>query len=94
MRETKLNDEVTVTLPAHIWNGFVASYQCAPWSCQHATAVAQAAQEALIDPVYLREQEAEMQQMHAEHGPLGFLFGITGQHPQVPPDTRGLEDTD
>lgn len=98
MRDLKLNDEVTVTAPAHIWLGFVAAYSQCEWNSQYATAIAAEAQEAMADPLWIKETEAAHQKMYAEHNaqvigafPFPFNFG-NPQDPQVPPDTRGLED--
>jgi hypothetical protein len=92
----KLNDEVAVTLKVKTWHAFLAVYNSCQWSSQYATVLYSEIQEALMDPVYVREQEAAHQQHHAEmqqSGMLGGLFPWMNQGgPQVPPNPEGLED--
>jgi hypothetical protein len=70
-----MNDDVTLTFPAHIWQGFYASYLSAEWNDYYANVVANAAQEEMLDPVYLREREAHIQeqQEHAQAHAAHFL---------------------
>lgn len=94
MREIGIGDMVNVSLPAHTWIGFIASFSaCQDYTCSHAAAIAMAAQKALIDPVFLKEREAEMERMAAQHHTMlsNMIPGLPG--PQVPPDLSGMEET-
>ena len=83
-RKMDLNEEVTITLPAHIWAGFIFTYNNADWTELCASKIALAAQNAILDPVYLREQEAAAQsQVDMQHA--AFMH-MTGQPMDIPPN--------
>lgn len=91
-RKMDLNDMVPVEVPAHIWIGFLSSYAATGWTCNATSAIAQAAQETLLDPLFLNERLAEdqaeehkAQQIRARMFP--FLRG-----PEIPPDAGSLTD--
>lgn len=89
MREITLNEPVTITLPAHVWCGFLAAYVAAKWSCADASVILNEVQNALFDPLWLRERQAEVQRVHDERHRL--ISGITGfPGPMTPPDAGDL----
>lgn len=93
-RDLKIDEQVSVTLPAHIWLGFIASYSAfSDYNCGYANMIGSAAQEAMLDPVYLRERQAETERQLAQHQHMmsNMIPGFPG--PQIPPDLSGLEDT-
>lgn len=91
--DLKVNDEVSVTLPAIVWVSFVSSYIDAEWNSSAANAVVNAAQHAYLDPVWIKEREAANQAQQSRVMPmfgipLASLFGNPDE--QVPPDASGL----
>ena len=84
MRDIKLNDPVSITLPAHIWLGFVAAYATSDWNCNHANQIATEVSEALLDPLYMNERLAAEQQARDEQQAIFQRF--IGQTPEVPPN--------
>lgn len=84
-RNISLTDPVTVTLPAHIWLGFFAAYMSTKWACNYASAIAVAAQEQLMDPLWLKEREAHQQQ-HDDIGQALVHGFLTGRPPEPPPN--------
>ena len=92
MRDIKLGEPVTITLPAYVWVGFVASYTSSPeYNCGHANTVASAAQEAILDPVYLKERIADAERMASQQQSYlsNIIPGFPG--PQIPPDLSGFQ---
>lgn len=90
MRDLGLNDEVTITLPAHVLRGFLAAYLSTRWESSDATSIMTAIQDALFDPLWAKEQQAEAQRQHDEHQRLisGMIPGFPG--PDIPPDAEGI----
>src|SRR5512146_2163413 len=94
MRDLKIGDMVKIDLPAHVWLGFLASYTAAPdYNCAHANTIAGAVQEALVDPLYMKEKRAEAERLATEQQQFmsNMIPGFPG--PQIPPDLSGLEGT-
>jgi hypothetical protein len=89
-KDLKLNDDVTITLPAHIWQGFYAAYLSADWNDYYANVVANAGQEQMLDPIYLREREAHAQEQ-AEHAHAHALH-FFGQGPDPDEETANQFD--
>ena len=59
MRDMKLNDPVSVTLPAHIWVGFQSVYMSAEGNGDFfSEAICNASIEQIIDPLYVQERDA------------------------------------
>lgn len=84
-----LNEPVTITLPAHIWLGFMFAYSDSEWSNLCAGKIAFEAQKAVMDPVYVKEQEAKIQaQADMQHAAFHHMF--TGQHPENPPNVTDV----
>jgi hypothetical protein len=77
-------DPVQVTLPAHVWLSFLASYGTAKWTCNYASAIALEARAAVIDPVWLKESEASHQQQHDTMQSIAAR--MLGQSPDLPPN--------
>jgi nitrate reductase cytochrome c-type subunit len=89
MKDIGLNDPVSVTLPAHVWIGFIAAYSSCAWNSGHATQVANAAGKEILHPLWINEQEAQrQQQVDEQQAAFNSLF--TGQPPEVPPSMEGL----
>lgn len=82
--DMKLNDPVTVTLPAWVWLSFDAAYTAARWHCDEASLIAIAIQEQMMDPVFLKEREARHQQEHDRRD--AFMDHVIGRPPDVPPN--------
>lgn len=78
----QMNDEVTVTLPAHVWLGFYASYLTADWNDYYANLIGNASQEQLLDPVYVREMEAYHMEEHEQAMAEAQSF-FTGQPVEI-----------
>lgn len=90
MRQLGLNDPVTVTLPAHVWAGFLSAYGSSEWSNSDTNAIMIEARDALFDPRWLKEREAELQRQHdTQHRIMsGMIPGFPS--PDIPPDPEGL----
>lgn len=94
MRDLKLNDQISIKLPVHVWAGFMATYLETDWSGGDANAVFREVQEALYDPRWRKEKEAAHQRQHDEANqrikdmlPPGFPFpGL-----DIPPDAGDLD---
>lgn len=84
-RDVSLNEPVTLTLPAHIWLGFLASYGSSKWSCAYTSAIMSAVFDQVMDPVWLKEQEARGQEAHDTQRELLNRF-LTGRGPDLPPN--------
>lgn len=85
MRDIGLNDKVSVELPAYVWLGFAASYISSSFNSPDANEVVTAVQRALLDPLYLKEQEAHHQQQH-DQAQSFFNTIVSGNPPEVPPN--------
>lgn len=94
----ELNAPVTITLPAHVWHGYWSAYGAAKWGCSEATAIMMEVRDAMFDPVWLKEREADTQRKHDEHHRqiLGSMFsGLPGiDMPDIPPDAGDLPPSD
>lgn len=90
MRDISLNEPVPVTLPAHVWLGFISAYASTEWSCEDVSIIAQEAIRQLFDPLYLNEKEAAMQEQHDQQQSVLQAI-ITGRRPETPPHME--EDT-
>lgn len=86
MRNLDLNEMVQVEMPVHMWVNFMASYVDADWQCGAANTLVQIVQDKLLDPIYLNEKLAAMQQAHDEH--FGLVQGLAG-FMQEPPEQEG-----
>jgi len=79
-----LSEPVTITMPAHTWLGFLFGYTESEWSSICAGAICTGIQDALMDPIFLREEAAKVQANADVH--QAFLNHITGQPVDVPPN--------
>jgi len=84
-RKMELNDKVAIELPVHIWLGFLYGYSGSDWSNMCAGEIASAVQEAVMDPVFLKEQAAK-QQEHIDLHNAAFQTMVTGRPPEMPPN--------
>jgi hypothetical protein len=95
MRSMDLNEPLTITLPAHIWHGFMVAYGDTEWINAYASAVLVEVQERLLDPVWLKERLAAHQRDHSTqdrlHNQLLSRFGIKLPEDEVPPDAGELQ---
>ncbi len=66
MRELSLNAPVAITMPAHVWVGFIATYSEASWNSPYANSILGQIVNALLDPEYSEAREAEERQ-EAQH---------------------------
>jgi hypothetical protein len=84
-RKLTLDQDVTITLPAHTLLGFLYAYSASDWNEACATDIAIAVRNALFDPVFLKEEEAR-QQEHADLHKAAFSHFV-GQLPiELPPN--------
>ena len=89
MRDIGLNDPVTIILPAHIWIAAMSAYAEAEWGNAPMSVVFRKVQETILDPLYMREQEAAHQQQQ-DYQQDFFQHTTTGQLPEVPPNAEDL----
>jgi hypothetical protein len=87
MRDMKLNDKVSITLPVHVWLGFVAAYATSNWNCNHASAIASEVADTVLDPVYMNERLAADQYNLDQQ--QAVLQRLLGQTPDIPPNMEG-----
>ncbi len=83
MKPIELNEPVPITLPAHIWVGFLSAYMSTEWGNSNAGYICEAIEELLMDPVWLKEQQAAFQQ-HKDRRDAA-LERLTGGRPDFPP---------
>ena len=86
VRKMDLDEIVKVELPAFVWIQYMSAYYQAPWTDGSATIIAGTVRNLLLDPQYLNEQDARLQEQQdmanrAHQGMLGAI-GI----PFHPPD--------
>lgn len=96
MRDLKLNDEIPITLPVHVWHGIWCAYiNDRDAHNPDGNILSEAIRDALVDPIFMREYQAKQQQAADEytaavhgmiHGqpPEGFWgnVNIEGQEPE------------
>lgn len=88
-RNINMNEPVSVTLPAHVWLGFIFTYAGANWTDICTSRISGEVQKQLLDPVYLKEQEAAAQ--HQADLQMAAFHHFTGQPQDFPPNmTDGI----
>lgn len=87
MRDMGMNEPVSIELPAHVWLTFMVTYANTEWTSDSAAAICVEIQEALLDPLYVNERQAELQERHDQHERAFRAF--IGQRPEFPP---GMEE--
>lgn len=85
MKDLGLNDPVSVTLPVHVWLGFAASYIASDFNSPDANRVVTAIQYEMLDPLFIKEQEAHTQ-LQQDQAQAVFHHLATGAIPEVPPN--------
>jgi hypothetical protein len=85
---------VSITLPAHIWMGFIYTYHSNDYTGICEGHISNAVQEAMLDPVYIKESQANSQKLADEqHQSMHQMFsGFSGMMPYIPPDAEGLTE--
>jgi hypothetical protein len=85
-----LNDDLTITLPAHVWLQFYAAYLASDEHNYFADIVARTAYDSLIDPLFVKEMEAASQAAADKaHRHIHSLFGSELPGPEIPPGMEG-----
>src|ERR1700744_5090030 len=56
-KKLDISEDVTVTLPAHIWLSFISAYCASDFKDPDVTEVANAAQDQMLDPEYKKERD-------------------------------------
>jgi len=87
----KLNDMVTVELPAGLIVAATANYAEAEWSSGPVSHLFVLLQEYIMDPVYWNEQQAAHQQMHDQHNAFGQAMFAQLLQQQPPQDPRAQD---
>jgi hypothetical protein len=82
MKDIGLNDPVTVTLPAHVWAGFLSAYASTKWHSPDADTIGQEAVDQIFNPLYIKEREVANQAHQDQHESMFRMF--TGGPPGVP----------
>jgi hypothetical protein len=70
----EFNDEIAITLPAHIWYQFATCYMETDWSNGAAVVIAMAVQEKIVDPLAIKEHEARLQAMNSQNEQIAARF--------------------
>jgi hypothetical protein len=83
-RNLSLNDLVSLELPVSIWLGFLYTYNSADWNDVCAGRIAVEIHDNLLDPLYLKEQQAAAQAHADQH--LAAFAAFTGQQIEQPPN--------
>jgi hypothetical protein len=82
------NDPITITLPAHVWHGFMSAYSASEWHSADADIISREAINLLVDPVLLKEKEARDSEQHDVV--QSFIRAMaTGQPQEMPPHIEG-----
>jgi hypothetical protein len=93
MRDMSLNDPISVEAPVHMWLALTAAYNDCDWSNENLSEVLRRALHQIMDPIFIREQEAAAQ--HAQDQQAQFFNNITSHLPGMPgyegPDDDKLE---
>lgn len=85
LKKLGMNEMVSIEMPAHMWLSFLAGYLASEWSTGSANTLAEQIQEALLDPLYVKEKQAEMQFLQDQRN-AGLQQFFTGQPPETPPN--------
>lgn len=85
MRDLGLNEPVSITLPAYVWLGFSSAYISSDFNSTDANNLINAIQRSLLDPVFIKEQEAQQQFVQDQHQNM-FHQMMTGRPPEIPPN--------
>lgn len=87
VRELAFAEPVTITLPAYLWWAFHSWYRSIEAASWEATIINEAVQEALLEPSFIKAQEAENQarESFGQRIAARFLGESTGP-PAAPPD--------
>src|SRR5487761_307330 len=54
-KKLDLSENISVTLPVHVWLSFMAAYSCSDWVSSAASIIAAAAQYEVLDPEWMKE---------------------------------------
>lgn len=76
LKKMDVSENISVSLPAHVWISFWSAYAHASWQDGAASVVALVAQEAVLDEDWVQEQSERRQEQvlsYREH--LSRLFG-------------------
>lgn len=77
MQKMDLSEDVSVTLPAHVWISFWSCYFSAEWTNHYASHVADAAQRAILHPDHIARREEQYREQQERVSSISFpsLFG-------------------
>jgi hypothetical protein len=93
MKDINLNEPITVTVPAHIWLALTAAYNDCDWINDNLGYVLEKAMRQIMDPIYVKEQEAAQQE--AMDKKQQFFENLSSHLPGMPgsegPDDDKLE---
>lgn len=89
-KKMDISDDVTVTLPAHVWIGFVSAYTSTKWSNVDTSRIALTAQEQMLEPSFVKARDAERQAHIDRHermaekmaSELGFGLDLSPNDPR------------
>ncbi len=84
MKDIGFNDEITITAHAHVWLTAMSGYAEAEWVSAAMGVLFRKVQEAILDPIWMSEQEAAVQQQQDMQQSIVQQF-TTGEKPEVPP---------
>lgn len=89
-RDLGLNETVAIELPASVWLSFVTSYGASEWNDPTANTIAGAIRNTILDPVYLKEQDAMFAEAQEQANMLPFqiMSSMRGDPPEPPDDPR------
>jgi hypothetical protein len=84
-RDLNLNDTITVEIPVAEIMSFVAEYiSCQTFTATAANSLCMRLQKAILDPIFINEREALLQQQADQQEAFAQSF-FTGKPPEVPP---------
>ena len=81
-KKMDIAEPVSITLPAYAWVGFFSAYVSTEWTNYYANLISEAAQKEMLDPLYIKEREAAIQEQ-LDQGHAHLQQFITGQPPQT-----------
>lgn len=90
MQDISLNEPISVEAPAYVWLGLMAAYNTVDWSDQNMNAILSKVQHAIMDPIWIREREAAMQEQADQHNALfhNFLAAHLPEQEERPGDDQ------
>jgi hypothetical protein len=87
----RLNEAVNIQLPASVWLQFLAAYAHTEWHEGSATIIAMTIRSALLDPIFMNEQDAQYQEQRDMVRSFDPLVALGIVPPPAPDDDPRMD---